>query len=88
MLCSYYADFVSWTEGCSRRGLGQGGLRLTRRRWIDPTPVLDHEVSQAGRLYLNVSPCISALLALAAGARYISPKLGVGLASSDRLGFK
>jgi len=37
---------VSWTEGCSRRGLGQGGLRLTRRRWIDPTPVLDHEVSQ------------------------------------------
>ena len=49
MLCSYYADFVSWTEGCSRRGLGQGGLRLTRRRWIDPTPVLDHEVSQAGR---------------------------------------
>ena len=49
VLCSYYADFVSWTEGCSRRGLGQGGLRLTRRRWIDPTPVLDHEVSQAGR---------------------------------------
>ena len=46
VLCSYYADFVSWTEGCSRRGLGQGGLRLTRRRWIDPTPVLDHEVSQ------------------------------------------
>ena len=36
VLCSYYADFVSWTEGCSRRGLGQGGLRLTRRRWIDP----------------------------------------------------
>ena len=59
VLCSYYADFVSWTEGCSRRGLGQGGLRLTRRRWIDPTPVLDHEVSQAGRLYLDVSPCIS-----------------------------
>ena len=26
--------------------VSQGGLRLTRRRWIDPTPVLDHEVSQ------------------------------------------
>jgi hypothetical protein len=45
VLCSYYADFVSWTEGCSRRGLGTGGLHLTRRRWIDPTPMLDHKVS-------------------------------------------
>jgi hypothetical protein len=46
VLCSYYADFVSWTEGCNRRGLGLGGIQLTRRRWIDPTPRLDQEVSK------------------------------------------